>query len=283
MPNDHLVSVIVPCFRQGKFLSAALESVLNQTYSNWECIIVNDGSPDDTDEIARRWTKRDPRFLYVNKPNGGTSSAKNAGWRVARGTYIQLLDADDLIEKDKFRQNLSWNQSEAGADRKVIFYSSMRYFEDHTPEALKILGRNEFVAHIELKHFDSMLAQRELVWVRNPCVISAPLYPRSVFDELSGFDEILNALEDWDFHIRCLEKGYKFHHHCTRESYALIRLHNDSAMRRSKLLSDSYDQLNRKHSLRPIYNMPEPSSMKKLVRELAPPILLRQIRRLRGR
>jgi hypothetical protein len=178
---------------------------------------------------------------------------------------------------------LSLYQNRTDSEKKIIAYSSMRYFEDTSPEALKILGRNEFLAHIELKQFDTMLAQRELVWVRNPCVISAPLYSRSVFDELSGFDEALKALEDWDFHIRCLEKGYKFHHHCAPDSYTLIRLHNSSTMRRSKLLSDSYDQLNRKHSLRPVHDMPEPSRIRKIIREVTPPLLSRLVRRLRGR
>ena len=61
---SHLVSVIIPCYKQAHFLPDALLSILEQTYQNWECIIVNDGSPDDTEEVAQHWCKKDERFKY---------------------------------------------------------------------------------------------------------------------------------------------------------------------------------------------------------------------------
>ena len=66
-----LVSIIVPCYNQAKYLKESLSSVLNQSYTNWECIIVNDGSPDNVDEIAENWTQIDNRFKYVKKENEG--------------------------------------------------------------------------------------------------------------------------------------------------------------------------------------------------------------------
>lgn len=65
------VSVIVPCYNQAKYLSEALQSVLDKTYENWECIIVNDGSPDNTEEVAKQWVEKDSRFKYFYKENGG--------------------------------------------------------------------------------------------------------------------------------------------------------------------------------------------------------------------
>ena len=94
-----LVSIIVPCYNQAYFLSEALESVLNQTYSNWECIIVNDGSPDNTKTVASKWCDKDKRFNYVEKKNGGLSSARNAGIAISKGEYILPLDADDIIHE----------------------------------------------------------------------------------------------------------------------------------------------------------------------------------------
>lgn len=91
------VSVIVPCYNQAVYLADCLQSVLSQTYLNWECIIVDDGSPDNTEEIAGIWCARDSRFKYLKKPNGGLSSARNAGINFASGEYILPLDADDYI------------------------------------------------------------------------------------------------------------------------------------------------------------------------------------------
>ena len=62
-----LISVIVPCYNQAQYLDECLQSVLEQTYQNWECIIVNDGSPDNTEEVVKKWTEKDPRFKYLKK------------------------------------------------------------------------------------------------------------------------------------------------------------------------------------------------------------------------
>ena len=90
--NIPLVTVIVPCYNQGEYLNDALLSILNQTYSKWECIIINDGSRDNTSEIANFWCKQDHRFKYLKKDNGGLSSARNAGLKISIGKYIQFLD-----------------------------------------------------------------------------------------------------------------------------------------------------------------------------------------------
>ena len=92
-----LISVIVPCYNQAQYLDECLQSVLDQTYTDWECIIVNDGSPDHTEEIAKKWVEKDTRFIYLSKENGGLSSARNAGIEIAKGEWILPLDADDKI------------------------------------------------------------------------------------------------------------------------------------------------------------------------------------------
>ncbi len=99
--NQPLISVIVPCYNQAQYMDECLQSVLDQTYQNWECIIVNDGSPDNTEEVARRWLNKDSRFRYFYKDNGGAGSARNLGLKKSNGTWIQFLDGDDFINKDK--------------------------------------------------------------------------------------------------------------------------------------------------------------------------------------
>ncbi len=119
------VSVIVICYQQAQYLSGALQSVLDQTYTNWECIIVNDGSPDNTLEIAKQWCIRDNRFTCIDKLNNGPSSARNAGLNVATGAYIQFLDADDCLDKRKFE--LSVNELKAGDKNSIVFSNFQIY------------------------------------------------------------------------------------------------------------------------------------------------------------
>ena len=97
-----LISVIVPCYNQAQYLDECLQPVLDQTYTDWECIIVNDGSPDHTEEVAKKWLEKDNRFRYIYKENGGLSSARNAGIREAKGEWIQFLDSDDKINTISF-------------------------------------------------------------------------------------------------------------------------------------------------------------------------------------
>ncbi len=95
-----LISIIVPCYKQAHFLKESLQSVLEQTYGHWECIIVNDGSPDNTGKVATEWCRKDARFKYLYKENGGLSSARNVGIEASKGTFILPLDADDLLHKN---------------------------------------------------------------------------------------------------------------------------------------------------------------------------------------
>lgn len=95
--KEPLVSIIVPCYNQAQYLDECLNSVFEQNYSNWECLIVNDGSTDNTDIIALQWTKKDSRFGYFPKENGGLCSARNYGIENAKGQYILPLDSDDKI------------------------------------------------------------------------------------------------------------------------------------------------------------------------------------------
>ena len=129
-----LISVIVPCYNQAQFLDECLQSVLDQTYQNWECIIVNDGSPDHTEEIAKNWVEKDARFRYLSKENGGLSSARNAGIEIAKGEWILPLDADDKIGE----RYLELAEKEFGKDYTVIYCEAELFGNEtgkwHLPE-----------------------------------------------------------------------------------------------------------------------------------------------------
>ena len=102
MRDSRLISVIVPCFNHARHLSEALESVARQTYQNWECLIIDDGSWDGAPDIGSRFVRRDSRFRYFRHGHRGVGASRNRGLALARGDLIQFLDADDVILREKF-------------------------------------------------------------------------------------------------------------------------------------------------------------------------------------
>lgn len=107
--DKSLISVIIPAFNRASIIGETLDSVLDQSYSNWECIIVDDGSTDNTREVVENYSAGDKRFRYFPRPperKKGASPCRNYGLEMAKGDYIQFLDSDDLLEKNKFEEQL---------------------------------------------------------------------------------------------------------------------------------------------------------------------------------
>lgn len=98
--SEPAVTLIIPVYQAEKTLPRCLDSILNQHYTNWECICINDGSTDGSNIICNEYACKDPRFRIFNKNNGGVSSARNIGLENARGEWITFIDADDAIEID---------------------------------------------------------------------------------------------------------------------------------------------------------------------------------------
>ena len=124
------VSVTIPCFNQAHFLSDCIASLQAQTCPHWEAIIVNDGSPDDTREVAKRLMQSDHRVRYVEQENGGLAAARNAGIYASRGEYLQFLDADDLLLPTKFELQLKLFMQNPEVD---LAYCDFAYFEGDDP------------------------------------------------------------------------------------------------------------------------------------------------------
>lgn len=281
-----LITIVVPCYNQAKYLDECLQSVIEQTYENWECIIVNDGSPDHTEEIANKWIKKDFRFKYIYRANGGLSSARNAGINVAKGEYIQLLDSDDLIEKNKLQIQIDAFLKDVEID---ISISGYRYFDDGQSK-LKIFGRDNFLPEIAIMKNDSDII--ELMNVKNPMVISAPLYKKSVFDSVGLFDEDLFSLEDWDFHTRCALHKLRFQHAgYFPNSFTLIRLHGESMMRDVEKMEKAYLVFKEKRLKNkmyvaqfPIQPIPKKSIEKQIksnIKLFIPPVVFLAVRKIK--
>lgn len=94
------ISIIIPVYKSEKYLKKLIDSILNQTYSNLEIILVDDGSPDNSGHICDSYAKKDERIITIHKENGGTCDARNAGLKIATGEYLMFADGDDWLEKD---------------------------------------------------------------------------------------------------------------------------------------------------------------------------------------
>lgn len=101
---DPIISIIVPIYNVGKYLPKCIESILNQTFKNFELILVNDGSTDNSGVVCDDYAKKDTRIKIIHKSNGGVSSARNAGLYVAKGEYIGFVDPDDYIDKNMYEK-----------------------------------------------------------------------------------------------------------------------------------------------------------------------------------
>lgn len=187
------VSVIIPTHNRADLIGRAIQSVLNQTYQNFEIVIINDGSIDNTEQIVKEF--KDPRIIYlVQKENRGTSIAKNIGIKVAKGKYIAFLDDDDdwLTEKlEKQVDKLEKSSPEIG-----IIYCGY-WMLNKERKILKEI-RPKFKGEI----YKNLLR-------RNFIALPTVLIRKEVFEKTGLFDEGLNFGEDWDIFLR-MAKFYKF-------------------------------------------------------------------------
>jgi glycosyltransferase involved in cell wall biosynthesis len=186
-------SIIIPCYNQSHFLDDSLESLMSQSYSNWEAIIINDGSTDNTDEIANAWVSRDSRIkLFSHSTNFGLANARNTGINIANGEFIAFLDCDDKFSP--LHLDLFYNEFKNGFD---IVFSSYSYFSKndtilHTVKIDKNIG------------FDKILSGNIVPPV-------AVIFRRSTL-RLTGLLDVSLAstgTEDWDLWIRFYKIGAK--------------------------------------------------------------------------
>ena len=117
-------SVIIPVYNVETYLRECLDSVLNQTFEDWEAVCVNDGSTDRSSVILEEYASKDRRFKIINQPNGGLSAARNTGLKVAEGECVLFLDSDDWLESKALM-----TVSESMTDEDMLCFSGRRYFE----------------------------------------------------------------------------------------------------------------------------------------------------------
>lgn len=228
-----LVSVIVPCYNYGKFLPYTLQSVMKQTYTNWECIIVNDGSTDDTETIAKQYVNSDNRFVYLYQPNQGLAAARNTGIRHAKGKYIQLLDADDLIEECKFELQVNFLEKNDSVD---IMYGDAAFFQSDQPDVHLAARKRDERSNNEQKVSGKGQKMIQKIARDNFIEVSAPLLKRSVFDKVGFFDVTYRSYEDWLFWFKCAVAEMEFAYQPIPGTKTLIRFGHTSLLTNKKHL-----------------------------------------------
>jgi glycosyltransferase involved in cell wall biosynthesis len=131
--KEQLVSIITPAYNAEKYISQTIDSVLAQTYPNWEMLIVDDGSKDGSAAIVKQYAEKDNRIKYFFQPNTGSAAARNNGIRRAEGRYIALLDADDLWEPEFLESQLNLMKQTGG----LLVYASHKRIDENNKECLK--------------------------------------------------------------------------------------------------------------------------------------------------
>ncbi len=187
-----LFSIIIPCYNQAHFLPQCLDSLLKQEYKNWEAIVVNDGSSDNTDKVCQKYAAVDSRIKLVKKTNGGLSSARNFGIANALGSRFIFLDADDFLYPNCLEKITKALQD---SDDNVLIQYGYTYVKE---------DGNEILSHTNAQKKSSLI----------PDIFEANLGPchsicisRSLAFASGSFDENLKSVEDWDFWIRAVKAG----------------------------------------------------------------------------
>ena len=227
--RNPLVSIIVPLYNTERYIFRCLESVRKQIYTNFECIIVNDGSTDCSKEVADQFVKSDKRYILYNKENGGLSSARNFGIEKAGGEFISFLDSDDYWLEDKLNAQINLlNQYEA-KDKLVLFGKCFVEAESGVRSVFK-----------------------DIPYANNPCQLlaynsitgsgSAVLLHRSAFLKVGVFSTNLRSFEDLEFWQRISLSGYAFIYNPVPH-VVILRRSNSLSVDRSTMMQSNIHAL----------------------------------------
>jgi len=199
--NNPLVSIIIPTFNRAHLIGETLDSVLAQTYTNWECIVVDDGSSDNTKEIVQQYIEKDQRYSYLkNDRVKGAQGARNKGVLAANGEYVQFLDSDDFIDYNKILKQICVLTKNPKLE--MVFCLS-EYFQRENGIVIKnglLWNQNQ-----ESKDYIYDFLMDNPVFHTNE-----PLWKMTAIKRIGFWDEQLSCWQDWVYHIKALSKKIQY-------------------------------------------------------------------------
>ncbi|MBW1669290.1 MAG: glycosyltransferase [Deltaproteobacteria bacterium] len=225
MTKPPFFSVITPCYKYGDLLSETLESLQAQSFDAWECLVVDDGSTDESHMIACRYAETDPRIRPLrHEMNLGVAAARNTGIRKARGRYLLFLDADDLLLPQTL--DVLWKAIRADlslGDGLSVYCIPFCYFRE-----AEVLQSQELrmVTGIGSEYADNMVTFAR----GNPIPVCCAAVPSALVNHKEAFDPSHLRLEDYDFWVRLVASGVCFRVLPVGDGAcgACIRMHHDS-------------------------------------------------------
>ena len=195
---EPLVSVIIPAYNAVDYIKEAIESVLIQNYRNFELLIINDGSTDNTEEVVLGF--KDERIRYFRQENRGLAATHNVGIKQSRGEFTIKLDSDDMMMPDFIAKHLQ--EFEKHPDADLVYCDDCLIDENSKP--IRVIERPEYT--------DRKTLIRDLFRCGFPVVPFRTCIRRSVFDKIGFFDENLRMAEDYDMMRRFVKMGLKIQH-----------------------------------------------------------------------
>ncbi|MGQ9611024.1 MAG: glycosyltransferase family 2 protein [bacterium] len=225
-----MISVIIPTYNYGEFVSYAIKSVLCQTYQDFELIIVDDGSTDNTKEIVQEFVNSDKRIRYLYQKNRGLSSARNTGIKASRGMFIAFLDADDIWFPEKLEYQMEIMKNIHSIGLVGCGYINFNYNDGNTQI---IIPDQELDLARELTVKNAIYGSASGVLVKKEC-----------FERVGLFDEKLKAAEDWDMWLRII-KHYDIRF--VDKPMVKIRIHNRNMSKNVERMRNAQIQVLRKN------------------------------------
>lgn len=204
-------SIIIPCYNQASFLEGAIKSIISQKFERWECLIIDDGSPDNTAEIAQKWIEKDGRIKLYRKENGGLSSARNLGLKYAIGRYIQFLDCDDILKHEKLE--LAYNEHNRGMQLVVSNFELLKH---------QVVQKVKHKLGQQYLSYESVLVEWDDTF---NIPIHCATFSRDIIGDLR-FDESVGAGEDWMFWLQVFKQSPESKY--IDKSLVYYRIHSSS-------------------------------------------------------
>lgn len=234
------LSIVIPVFKKAKYLPETLDSVLKSSFQNFEIIVVNDGSPDDTDQITECYLKKDVRIKYLKQENSGVCIARNNGVKMAKADFVICLDADDLIGKHYLKK--AFNFFKLYPETSVVYPKAVKFTDQSKVYKLWYLGNYNFSSFLGM------------------CVIPpCGMFKKKDFEKIKGFDPKMKyGIEDWEFWINLLKHtngnavqidylGYKHRANAENSRHAAFNSNSENMMATTSYIYEKHKDLYQKY------------------------------------